>query len=89
MLYFYFIDPPNVVSTPLPPLENQVYIYDDSESPREPTARADPGRRNTVSVLNEAQPSRSSDKQDELKLSRCLSDPGPKEKDGGDGPPHS
>ncbi|XP_078478542.1 LOW QUALITY PROTEIN: Na(+)/H(+) exchanger beta-like [Lampetra planeri] len=65
--------------------ENQVYTYDDSESPQDPTARPDPGRRNTVSLVNEAQPSRSGDKQDELKLSRCLSDPGPKEKDGGDG----
>lgn len=69
--------------------EHQVYTYDDSDSTRGPTAQSD-----AVSLLNESpqRPGqrgggelRAKDEQEELKLSRCLSDPGPNKAEEGDG----
>lgn len=70
--------------------EHQVYTYDDSDSTRGP--RSSPP--DAVSLLSESpqRPSRrgdgelrAKDEQEELKLSRCLSDPGPKKEEEGDG----
>lgn len=83
--------------------EHQVYTYDDSESPRGPTAWPNPSPPDAVSLLDGSpqRPDQSSsqeapgnaelradvlDQQEEqLKLSRCLSDPGPNKEEGGDG----
>lgn len=74
------------------PPEHQVYSYDDSESPRGPAAKPNPNPSppDAVTLLNESprRPGQSSDteqeEQDQLKLSRCLSDPGPKNNEGED-----
>lgn len=70
--------------------EHQVYTYDDSESPRAPrgrTSQPDHSPPDAVGLLNESLQRPKGDaelrakvqeEQEELKLSRCLSDPGPK-----------
>ncbi|KAM3596911.1 uncharacterized protein V6R79_022804 [Siganus canaliculatus] len=90
--------------------EHQVYTYDDSESPRGPTAQPHPGRPDGVRMLSESSPRRANqsssqrsdgelkakaleaekkeeqqqkkkeeeEEEEQGKLSRCLSDPGPK-----------
>nr|XP_020516749.2 Na(+)/H(+) exchanger beta-like [Labrus bergylta] len=83
--------------------ENQVFTYDDSESPRGPTAQPHPSPDDAVSLLNEspqrpnqskAQRSTGGDKtrekdpdeqEEQQKLSRCLSDPGPNQEEEEDG----
>ena len=76
--------------------EHQVYTYNDSESPSAPTTRPQPSSQDAVSLLSESPrgPDRSGgagggsgapDGQE--KLSRCLSDPGPNNQEGGDSPP--
>lgn len=67
--------------------EHKVYTYDDSESPAGPASLPDPGRPDAVGVLKETpeRPDRSGgpgadgqdDPEEQQKLSRCLSDPGP------------
>ncbi|KAM6973845.1 sodium/hydrogen exchanger 1b [Tautogolabrus adspersus] len=87
--------------------ENQVFTYDDSESPRGPTAQPHPSPTDAVNLLNEspqrpnqskAQRSTGDDKtrekdpdeqEEQQKLPRCLSDPGPKQEEEEDGPRHS
>ncbi|CAJ1082979.1 Na(+)/H(+) exchanger beta-like [Xyrichtys novacula] len=83
--------------------ENQVFTYDDSESPKGPRAQPHQDSPDTVNLLEEA-PQRAnqseapraagddkkrakvSDEQEEQqKLSRCLSDPGPKQDEEEDG----
>nr|XP_046274437.1 Na(+)/H(+) exchanger beta-like [Scatophagus argus]XP_046274438.1 Na(+)/H(+) exchanger beta-like [Scatophagus argus] len=74
--------------------EHRVYTYNDSESPRGPTNPSSP---DAVSLLSESplRPNRTAkglaelrakvpDEQEELKLSRCLSDPGPNKEGEGD-----
>ncbi|KAI9514442.1 hypothetical protein NQZ68_033560 [Dissostichus eleginoides] len=72
--------------------EHQVFTYDNSESPRGPRARADPGPLDAISLVSESQgPNQSreqrakvpeeQEEQDQLKLSRCLSDPGPNQEE--------
>ncbi|KAL7382348.1 hypothetical protein ABVT39_020896 [Epinephelus coioides] len=71
--------------------EHQVYTYDDSESSRGQTAQTDPNPPDNVSLVNESpqRPNQSSEQhnvpneqEEQQKLSRCLSDPGPnKEED--------
>ncbi|XP_075961610.1 sodium/hydrogen exchanger 1b isoform X1 [Anarhichas minor] len=75
--------------------EHQVYTYDDSESPRGQAAQPRPSPPDAVSLLSESPPGpkqsgklgakvpdQEQEEQDQLKLSRCLSDPGPnKEED--------
>lgn len=73
--------------------EHQVYTYDDSESPRGQAAQPDPSPPDAVSLLNESpqRPNQSSEQratgpneqeeQDQPKVSRCLSDPGPNKED--------
>ncbi|XP_037651348.1 Na(+)/H(+) exchanger beta-like [Sebastes umbrosus] len=74
--------------------EHQVYTYDDSESPRGQPAQPDPSPPDAVSLLNESpqRPNQSSEQratgppdeqeeQDQPKVSRCLSDPGPNNED--------
>ncbi|KAL6099404.1 uncharacterized protein ACO6RY_01233 [Pungitius sinensis] len=84
-------EPPAVRKVCFEP-EHRVYTYDDSESPRGPAARPSPGPPETVGLLNETlpRPNQSSERgteapeqeeQDQLKLSRCLSDPGPNKED--------
>ncbi|XP_035537077.1 Na(+)/H(+) exchanger beta-like [Morone saxatilis] len=77
--------------------EHQVYTYDDSESPRGPTVQPNPIPPDAVSLLSESpqRPNQSGaqrtkvpdeqEEQDQLKLSRCLSDPGPNKEEEGDG----
>lgn len=70
--------------------EHRVYTYDDSESPR--GQAAEPSPPDAVSLLNESpqRPNQSGEQgyksgeqeeQDQLKISRCLSDPGPKKEE--------
>lgn len=88
---FYHVDAPC-----LRPPEHRVYTYDDSESPRGPAARPRPGPPETVGLLKETLPrpnqsgecrtkarkeQEAQEEQDPLKLSRCLSDPGPNKED--------
>lgn len=70
--------------------EHQVYTYDDSESPRGRAAEPHLSPPDAVRLLNEApqrpnqsseQGDKSQEEQDQLKLSRCLSDPGPKKEE--------
>ncbi|XP_033950230.1 Na(+)/H(+) exchanger beta-like [Pseudochaenichthys georgianus] len=72
--------------------EHQVFTYDNSESPRDPRARPDPGPLDAISLVSESQgPNQSreprakvpqeQEEQDQLKLSRCLSDPGPNQEE--------
>ncbi|KAM7384681.1 hypothetical protein PAMA_011846 [Pampus argenteus] len=67
--------------------EHQVYTYDDSDSPRGRPAEPepDPSPPDVVSLLNESSQrtdqSDDREEQDHLKLSRCLSDPGPKKEE--------
>lgn len=69
--------------------EHQVYTYDDSERPQGRPAQPDPSPPDAVRLLNESpqRPSQSSEQrakqeeQDQLKVSRCLSDPGPNKED--------
>ncbi|KAK5883227.1 hypothetical protein CesoFtcFv8_019584 [Champsocephalus esox] len=72
--------------------EHQVFTYDNSESPRDPRARPDPGPLDVISLVSESQgPNQSreprakvpkeQEEQDQLKLSRCLSDPGPNQEE--------
>ncbi|XP_049890036.1 Na(+)/H(+) exchanger beta-like [Epinephelus moara] len=72
--------------------EHQVYTYDDSESSRGQTAQTDPNPPDDVSLVNESpqRPNQSSEQranvpdeqEEQQKLSRCFSDPGPnKEED--------
>lgn len=74
------------------PPEHQVFTYDNSESPRDPRARPDPGPLDAISLVSESQgPNQSreprakvpqeQEEQDQLKLSRCLSDPGPNQEE--------
>ncbi|XP_068431610.1 Na(+)/H(+) exchanger beta-like [Clinocottus analis] len=62
--------------------EHQVYTYDDSENPRGQTAQPQrPGTTDGVSLVSESPPrlaARGQEEQEQLKLSRYLSDPGPK-----------
>lgn len=67
--------------------EHRVYTYDDSELPRGQAVQADPSPPDAVGLLNESPqgPNQSSEhrakepdeQEEQLKLSRCLSDPGP------------
>lgn len=77
--------------------EHRVYTYDDSESPRGPSSQSHPSSPNAVGLLAE-QPQRpnqsnkeeatAGDAGDQLeeqqRLSRCLSDPGPSKEEGKD-----
>ncbi len=79
--------------------EHQVYTYDDSESPRGQRAQPDPGPPDAVSLLNESpqrpnqrakgdaelRPKVPDEQEEQLKLSRCLSDPGPNKEEEEDG----
>uniref|UniRef100_A0AAQ4PYR1 Sodium/hydrogen exchanger n=1 Tax=Gasterosteus aculeatus aculeatus TaxID=481459 RepID=A0AAQ4PYR1_GASAC len=88
-------EPPAVRKVCFEP-EHRVYTYDDSESPRGPAARPRPGPPETVGLLKETLPrpnqsgecrtkareeQEAQEEQDPLKLSRCLSDPGPNKED--------
>ncbi|XP_069032010.1 Na(+)/H(+) exchanger beta-like [Embiotoca jacksoni] len=77
--------------------EHQVYTYDDSESPAGRAARPDAGPPDAVSLMSESsrRPNQSGgdaeprakepdDQEEQLKLSRFLSDPGPKKKEEGE-----
>lgn len=82
--------------------EHQVYTYNDGESPGGPTPRPNPSTQDAVSLLSEsprgpdrsgaqvftgnAEPSAGAPDGQE-KLSRCLSDPGPNNKEGGEPSP--
>uniref|UniRef100_A0A8C2XD92 Sodium/hydrogen exchanger n=1 Tax=Cyclopterus lumpus TaxID=8103 RepID=A0A8C2XD92_CYCLU len=73
--------------------EHRVYTYDDGESPRGRAAQPRPGPADGVSLVSESPPGlgargpdqeqevqeekEEQEEQDQLKLSRCLSDPGP------------
>ncbi|XP_068567013.1 Na(+)/H(+) exchanger beta-like [Cebidichthys violaceus] len=66
--------------------EHRVYTYDDSERPSPPDAvnllSESPPRPNQSGKLGAKVPDQDQEEQDQLKLSRCLSDPGPnKEED--------
>lgn len=67
--------------------EHQVYTYDDSESPKGRRAQTDPRTPDEVRMLSESSPRTNQratphdEQDDQLKLSRCLSDPGPKKED--------
>lgn len=77
--------------------EHRVYTYDDSESPRGPSSQSHPSSPSAVGLLAE-QPQRpnqsnkeeatAGDAGDQLeeqqRLSRCLSDPGPSKEEGKD-----
>lgn len=76
--------------------EHRVYTYDDGESPGGPSARPNPRPPDAVGLLDEspgrpdgaaagdAEPRTDAPEEQEqqLKLSRCLSDPGPNKEDG-------
>lgn len=76
-------------------LEHQVYTYDDSENPREPSSHSQPSLPNAVSVLaeraqrpNTGNPEEADDagdqQEEQQRLQRCLSDPGPNKDEGKD-----
>ena len=89
--------------------ENQVYTYDNSESPTRLAPRPDPSPPDALSLLDESArgPNQGGaprakgeagprprarapapddpEEQDQLKISRCLSDPGPNKDGEGDG----
>ncbi|KAG7231692.1 hypothetical protein INR49_010742 [Caranx melampygus] len=73
--------------------EHQVYTYDDSDSPRGRSSQPQARPPDAISLLNESQrrsnqsstPQAAGDQdqdQDQVKLSRCLSDPGPNQEGG-------
>ncbi|XP_041664694.1 Na(+)/H(+) exchanger beta-like [Cheilinus undulatus] len=100
----YLTVPPNRQETPsvrkvnFEP-ENQVFTYNDSDSPSGPAAQTLPGPPDALSLLNEspqrpnqskAQREKDPEKQEEQqKLPRCLSDPGPNQEEEEDGSRHS
>lgn len=79
--------------------EHQVYTYDDSESPRGQRAQPDASPPDAVSLLSESpqrpnqrakgdaerRPKVPDEQEEQLKLSRCLSDPGPNKEEEEDG----
>lgn len=85
----------NVICIPQCIPEHQVYTYDDNESPRGLNAQSIPSPPDAVSMLRESpqRPDQSNaqattgitnQQEEQQKLSRCLSDPGPNKEEGKD-----